>query len=144
MLRKQQIIGLAILGMTSLTAFGLDYFAYHTREIEKTLNITRGVNIDPRDSNKIQEIVDFSSRNSAYRVIVAGHTGTQGDKVANEQLSKMRAEKVADLLRQAGLNHEIEIQAHGGSIPLAQEPGENQRSYQNRLSRVTVKLESPL
>lgn len=77
---------------------------------------------------------------SSVCVHVAGHTDQSGDEAANWQLSRRRAEVVAEYLIELGLPRErIVVQAKGSSAPLVIQPGPNGREPQNR--RVTILVE---
>jgi len=79
-----------------------------------------------------------------YRVVIKGHTGLGGDATANVELSKRRAEAVADYFtntfdidpnRLRGLGY-------GPSHPLPRLAGESDRAYAYRLPRVELTLVS--
>lgn len=77
-----------------------------------------------------------------FRIEVRGHTGIRGDKKANQELSKERADTV---LRYIEITHGIDINraravGFGSSKPLAKLPGESSRRYSYRLPRVEIKL----
>ncbi len=77
-----------------------------------------------------------------FRVIIKGHTGTRGDKVANKLLSKNRAKSVARYLKVTyGLNsNRILTKGLGGIKPLKRKPGESFRAFNYRLPRVELFL----
>jgi outer membrane protein OmpA-like peptidoglycan-associated protein/ABC-type nitrate/sulfonate/bicarbonate transport system substrate-binding protein len=77
-----------------------------------------------------------------FRIEPRGHSGTRGDKVANQLLSEDRAEAV---MRYLNITHSMDgnrVRAvgFGGSKPLQRESGESQRSYNYRLPRVEIAL----
>lgn len=77
-----------------------------------------------------------------FRIEVRGHTGTRGDKAANQQLSEDRADSV---MRYLGITHDIEDNraravGFGGTKPLQKKSGESNRAYNYRLPRVEIVL----
>ncbi|MBW8879917.1 MAG: OmpA family protein [Asticcacaulis sp.] len=72
------------------------------------------------------------------RVIVTGHTDTLGDAETNMQLSKARAEAVADQLKALGINVPIVVRWRG-ETEQAFNTGDNVREILN--SRVTMEWE---
>ncbi|MHC1725223.1 MAG: phosphate ABC transporter substrate-binding/OmpA family protein [Syntrophobacteraceae bacterium] len=77
-----------------------------------------------------------------FRVIIKGHTSTEGDPEANKVLSRERSEAVARYL-QVTYNvdpNRLFAVGYGGEKPLPQNPGEAIRSYRYRLSRVELVL----
>lgn len=79
-----------------------------------------------------------------FRVLIKGHTSTQGDDDANTKLSEARAEAVNRYLT---LAHDLDPnRAHaigyGGSRALPRQPGETLRAYNYRLPRVELALVS--
>jgi outer membrane protein OmpA-like peptidoglycan-associated protein/ABC-type nitrate/sulfonate/bicarbonate transport system substrate-binding protein len=77
-----------------------------------------------------------------FRVEPRGHTGTRGDKVANQTLSDDRAEAVVRYLSITHSIHTNRVRAvgFGGNSPLKRLSGESNRSYNYRLPRVEIAL----
>lgn len=79
-----------------------------------------------------------------FRVLIKGHTSTQGDARANKELSEARAEAVK---RYLSVTHDLDQNraravGYGGSKPLPRQPGESLRAYSYRLPRVELVLVS--
>lgn len=79
-----------------------------------------------------------------FRILIKGHTSTQGDSEANKTLSQQRADAV---LRYLSIAHELDRSraravGYGGGQPLPRQPGESLRSYTYRLPRVELVLVS--
>jgi len=77
-----------------------------------------------------------------YRVIIKGHTGTRGDKIANLALSRKRAEAVSRYLRDTQNidQNRLHFQGFGSTKPLPRKSGESNRAWQYRLPRVELYL----
>jgi outer membrane protein OmpA-like peptidoglycan-associated protein/ABC-type nitrate/sulfonate/bicarbonate transport system substrate-binding protein len=77
-----------------------------------------------------------------FRVEPRGHTGTRGDKVANQILSNERAQAVLSYLSITHSIHANRVRAvgFGGNKPLKRQSGESNRSYNYRLPRVEIAL----
>jgi len=78
----------------------------------------------------------------SFRILIKGHTSTQGDKDANQALSLARAESVR---RYLNITHELDPKraravGYGGTQPLPRQPGESYRAYNYRLPRVELML----
>ncbi|CAH1561162.1 MotY family protein [Vibrio rotiferianus] len=72
------------------------------------------------------------------RILVDGYTDNVGSSVANLSVSRKRAEKVADMLTQLGIDKGlIEVRAHGARYPVASNSTADGRD-KNR--RVTLRL----
>lgn len=81
-----------------------------------------------------------------FRLLIKGHTSTQGDSQANKDLSMARAEAVRRYLT---ITHGVENNrsraiGFGGLKPLPRIPGEKDRSYFYRLPRVELVLVSEI
>jgi outer membrane protein OmpA-like peptidoglycan-associated protein len=79
-----------------------------------------------------------------FRLLIKGHTSTQGDDKANAELSAARAEAVK---RYLSVTHGLDQNraraiGYGGSRPLSRRPGEALRAYTYRLPRVELVLVS--
>lgn len=74
-------------------------------------------------------------------VVVTGHTGPEGDPEANLDLSRDRAEVIAEALRAAGLPADrIVVRGAGGAAPPAVEEGESAASLARRAKRAEIRL----
>lgn len=109
------------------------------RPVTVTIPFERGVSID----DDAKALVALAFKESAARpdasVVVSGHTGSRGDAQANMALSERRAETIAGLLSDQGLDPDrMETAGLGGAQLLPQQEGESDRAYQRRLSRVDV------
>ena len=92
------------------------------------------------EKRKLDNILEFVKHDKTIKhYYVDGHTDSDGDRVANLELSKMRAEMVAQYLIQRGIpESSITIRWHGERYPAVSNAGKGGRA-KNR--RVTVRLE---
>jgi len=79
-----------------------------------------------------------------FRILIKGHTSTQGNSNANKELSQARADSVKRYLTLThGLQKErVMALGFGGSKPLERLTGESLRAYNYRLPRVELVLVS--
>lgn len=108
---------------------------------EHTLQFTRSTNIDPQAFAALQGFVDEIVTEPRFRFVVTGHTGTDGDSVANTELSERRAERAAEILRQSGVAAEriVTVQGRGGDAPFDKPDGISNAEYQRSLARVEIR-----
>jgi len=76
----------------------------------------------------INALVDWMKKNTTAKVLVSGHTDTQGDYVYNEELSEKRATYVAKILVKNGISEDrIKTEWHGEDKPVSKKHSENRR-----------------
>lgn len=135
----QRAFGISLVAI----AVGLIPFLNDKGELERPVTVTipfeRGVSVD----SDARALIGVAFKESAARpdagVVISGHTGSRGDTQANIDLSMQRANTVAALLADQGLNQErMEMAGLGGAQLLPQKEGESDRAYQRRLSRVDI------
>ena len=93
-----------------------------------------------REMKKLDNILQFVKHDKTIQhYYIDGHTDSDGDRVANLELSKVRAEMVAQYLIKHGIPDSfITVRWHGERYPAVSNTGKNGRA-KNR--RVTVRLE---
>lgn len=86
-----------------------------------TISFVTGSNdIEQSSYKQIDEAVKVYKKNPDVRVSVRGYTDTQGTKEANLQLSKVRAQKVAQALQDRGIAKEhLFVRGFGAIKPIA-------------------------
>lgn len=111
-------------------------------QVEKTTLHFRGPveSLSKGQQAELDRIVIYAKADSAVTTYyVDGHTDSRGIKAENLELSKLRAEQVADYLSRAGLDSsKLQVRWHGERYPVASNQSKNGRAA-NR--RVTVRLE---
>ncbi|MEJ2765329.1 OmpA family protein [Photobacterium sp. MCCC 1A19761] len=86
--------------------------------------------------NQLAEYIRLDQ--SVSKVLVDGHTDNVGSSLANLQIARVRADDVASVLEEAGVDHAlIETRAHGDRYPVANNQTE-QGQAKNR--RVTIRV----
>lgn len=84
-------------------------------------------------------VVYIAADPSITSVVIDGHSDSYGQRITNRELSKQRAEAVAQYLIAAGVNEEmITVRYHGDRYPVADNKTAANRA---RNRRATVKLE---
>ena len=100
--------------------------------------------LDDSGQEQLKEAAKALEHYPNFRVVVRGHTGIRGDKVANRKLSQQRADAVTNyLISNLGVDQfRPRSIGHGSDMPLARKPGESSRAYNYRLPRVELSLVS--
>lgn len=98
--------------------------------------------LDMHASLELDQAVDKLSHYPRFRIIIKGHTGTQGDNQQNLLLSQRRADSVADYLitKHSFGKNRLHSVGMGSSQPLKKQKNESSRAYQRRLLRVELVL----
>ncbi len=92
-------------------------------------------------SSQKQTLVDLASYlkhdKNIKRVLIDGHTDNVGSSAANLQISKVRADYVASILRENGVRSSLmEIRSHGSRYPVA---NNNTQQGKAKNRRVTIR-----
>ena len=86
----------------------------------------------------IDEAARFARGKDGLRIVLGGHADRSGSPRRNQQLSEARAETVARLLRQAGINNaDLSTIAFGETYPKNRTP-DGQRSAENRRVEIVI------
>jgi outer membrane protein OmpA-like peptidoglycan-associated protein len=73
------------------------------------------------------------------RVVIEGHTDSNGDKYSNQLLSENRAKSVYDYLIKVGVNtDQLLYEGYGDSRPIADNTNEKGRALNRRTSFVIL------
>ncbi|RBQ28771.1 OmpA family protein [Aliarcobacter vitoriensis] len=92
----------------------------------------RSVEITPKSKDTIQKIADILNQYTVYKVEIAGHTDSRGNKELNKQISQDRANSVKSLLESFGVeSSRITAIGYGNERPIAKDD-ENGLSEINR------------
>jgi OmpA-OmpF porin, OOP family len=76
--------------------------------------------LKPGAAERLDRLSAFLSENSGTRVMIEGHTDSQGSDEYNEELSRRRAQAVADALLTRGIpSSRFEVLGRGEGVPVA-------------------------
>src|SRR5690606_16686035 len=82
----------------------------------------------------ILKLVQFLQINPRRRVRIEGYTDNRGDAAENLELSRARAQTVADLLNDLGIDgRRIEVKGYGEAHPLAENASAKGRAQNRRV-----------
>ncbi|WP_045390962.1 MotY family protein [Vibrio rotiferianus] len=97
------------------------------------------LSLSASQSHKLRALKSYIIRDDRItKILVDGYTDNVGSSVANLSVSRKRAEKVADMLTQLGIDKGlIEVRAHGARYPVASNSTADGR---DRNRRVTLRL----
>lgn len=96
-----------------------DLVRQSAEQLSQAINLSVYFRTDSSDVNaetgdRLQELATYLAEYPQIRVHVAGHADRRGSPTYNLRLSKRRAESVAAVLRQAGIEPQrIHVEAHG-------------------------------
>ena len=90
----------------------------------------------------LDKVVDFAWDCQHMAIVISGHTDASGSEPWNRQLSRARAQAVADYLENKGIDPErLIVEGHGSSMPVA----DNDTAYGRSLNRrIEFQLRRPL
>ena len=95
--------------------------------------------LTPASISLLPQVIESVERRNSQAISVVGHTDTAGDRQYNLRLSKKRAEAVARMLVQKGVNKAyIESTSHGEENPLVK-TADNVIEPKNRRVEVIVR-----
>ena len=98
-----------------------------------------GTMLEDESQALIPAILEAAKNHPAPDVSVIGHTDTVGSSEVNEQLGLQRAQSVAELIRNAGLQvHDMTIASHGERNLIIVTP-DNTPEPKNRRVEITVR-----
>ncbi len=129
------LAGAAVAGLAGLGLLGADQAPKSA-----DFRFTRGLELAPGEDARLRGELAVLAANPDRLVRITGHTGQQGDAEANLELSKARADFVAEIALTVGLPDErlLSVVGVGGGDPLPKESGSTDREWERSLSRVTV------
>ncbi|WP_090497256.1 OmpA family protein [Pseudomonas borbori] len=116
-----------------------------TSETERGLVMTLGdvlfdagqANLKASANRTVLKLVQFLQLNPRRVVRIEGYTDSRGDKLENLELSRARAQTVADVLIDLGIDSKrIEAQGHGESFPVAENASARGRAQNRRVEIV--------
>ncbi|WPC03612.1 OmpA family protein [Pseudomonas benzenivorans] len=116
-----------------------------TTETERGLVMTLGdvlfdaghADLNVSANRTVLKLVQFLQLNPRRVVRIEGYTDSSGDRQENLELSRARAQTVADVLIDLGIDAQrIEVQGHGESFPVAENASAKGRAQNRRVEIV--------
>jgi outer membrane protein OmpA-like peptidoglycan-associated protein len=116
-----------------------------TSETERGLVMTLGdvlfdagqANLNASANRTVLKLVQFLQLNPRRVVRVEGYTDSSGDKLENLELSRARAQTVADVLIDLGVDGKrIKVQGHGEGFPVTENASARGRAQNRRVEVV--------
>ena len=116
-----------------------------TSETERGLVMTLGdmlfdagrADLQPAANRTVLKLVQFLQINPQRRVRIEGYTDNTGDAAENLELSRARAQAVADLLVDLGVDAKrIEVVGYGVDFPVAENASARGRAQNRRVEIV--------
>ena len=100
--------------------------------------------LDSTAQESLKEMKKFLKKNKNYYIIVSGHTDSLGQSAYNTELSRRRAQSIANHLVKLGISEKrIGLKSFGSQRPLAQNDNEKGRQ-KNRRAEFKLSLIEPL
>ena len=85
-------------------------------------------------SEELEVVVGLLNKYPGMRILVKGHTDSQGDPSRNLRLSRQRAKKVRDYILNSGIpSSRVEGKGYGGNVPIASNETEATRKLNRRV-----------
>jgi outer membrane protein OmpA-like peptidoglycan-associated protein len=95
---------------------------------------TGAYTLDDKSKVELNKLVEFLKNNPALSIEIAGHTDDVGTEKENQELSRLRAQSVADYLSEAGLPRErFSARGYGESKPKVPNSSEENRRLNRRI-----------
>ncbi|MEO1492312.1 MAG: OmpA family protein [Pseudomonadota bacterium] len=140
LIARRYLIGAVLSSLAIGGALALDYIGPAGNPAPLVVQFTRGTALAQGEAARVSAFVGEHVAEPSLRFHVLGHTGDRGDADANLALSQDRAQAVADLLKEAGLDEAqlLSVQGIGSARPLAAGPEESDGALQRRMARVVV------
>ncbi|WMJ71978.1 OmpA family protein [Cytophagaceae bacterium ABcell3] len=94
----------------------------------------------PSSYPELDEVVEMLQANPKMAIQLNGHTDNQGNPYLNQQLSEDRVEAIKDYFVAKGISpHRIQLEAYGGSRPIASNEHEETRKLNRRVEIVILR-----
>lgn len=81
---------------------------------------TNAATLKPGAAERLDRLASYLTQNEGTRIIIEGHTDSRGSDAYNEELSRRRAQAVADALLTRGVrSNRFDILGRGEAVPVA-------------------------
>lgn len=140
LIARRYLIGSILCAVAIGGALALDRIGSAAVREPLTVQFARGTTLAPGEGERLSAFVGAHIAEPRLTVHILGHTGQRGEAAANLALSQERADAVAALLLEAGLEQSqiLSVQGAGAAEPLDAMPGESSGALQRRMSRAVV------
>lgn len=102
----------------------------------------QGHKLPPAAYAALDRVIQFTRNCPDGTIVIIGHSDSIGDESFNLAISRLRAQSVADYLRQGGVRADrLRVVGRGSSEPVADN---DTRSGRARNRRIELKLETPV
>jgi outer membrane protein OmpA-like peptidoglycan-associated protein len=125
------------------------YAALAAKQTERGMVLTLGdvlfdtaqATLKPGAATTIERLATFLNQNTGTRIRIEGHTDSVGTEAYNEELSRRRAQAVADALTDRGIARDrIEVAARGEGFPVV---GNETAAGRQQNRRVEIVFSNP-
>lgn len=95
---------------------------------------TNAATLKPGAAEHLDRLASFLTQNDGTRIIIEGHTDSRGSDAYNEELSRRRAQAVADALLTRGVqSNRFDILGRGEAVPVANNDSSAGRQQNRRV-----------
>ncbi|MEM9043734.1 MAG: OmpA family protein [Pseudomonadota bacterium] len=134
------MIGSVIAGLIIGSASWAGWLGSLQAPDKTSFRFSRGTTLAPGEEGRLRGLLATIAAEERIILRVIGHTGTQGDREANQALSLQRAQVVGSIVAAMSIDPDriVFVGGLGGDAPLPKQEDESEREYQRRLARVEV------
>ncbi len=138
-LPRRALLAIAAAAATAAALGGLGAVGSVTAPSSDSFRFSRGTQLANGEEARLRARLAAAAKDDRIKVVITGHTGTQGDEQANITLSEDRAKVAAALAEAVGVvSSNIHAGGVGGGAPLPKPADVSDRAYQSTLARVDV------
>lgn len=139
-IQRRHFLGGALAAVAMGVAIALDMIGPVPRPEPLAVQFTRGTSLAPGEGARVAAFAARHLAEPRLQFHVTGHTGDRGDAQANTALAMQRAEMVAGLLKDAGVDPAsiLAVQGVGSADPLAKASDESDAAHQRRMARAVI------
>lgn len=137
---RRFVLGAALSGGCVAAAVALGLLGAVEVPQAESFRFSRGTQFAPGEAERLRAYLSTLAAEQDIHLRITGHTGTQGDALANQALSDDRAAAALAEAEALGIASErVEFAGGlGGAAPRPQGAEEGAREYERALARVTV------
>ncbi|MEM1299222.1 MAG: OmpA family protein [Pseudomonadota bacterium] len=139
-IERRHFLGGGLAAVAIGSAIGLDAIGPVPRPEPLSVQFSRGTSLAQGEDARVAAFAARHLAEPRLQFHITGHTGARGDTEANKALSLQRAEMIAGLLRDAGVDPSsiLAVQGVGSADPLAKDSDESDAAHQRRMARAII------